>query len=225
MRYITAQEMQELDRRAIKEFGIPAIILMENAGQKASEVALDMLPDKKKQRVVCICGKGNNGGDGFVCCRHLINNNIDTDIFLIGNPSELKGNAKINYKILNNLGKTIRILKNRNDLVSLKSKLKKAHLIIDAIFGIGLSGRVKEPYRSIINLINQAQQPILAIDVPSGLDATAGNVLGVCVRAAKTVTFASPKRGFAKNDGPLYVGELIIVDISIPGVLLTQGRI
>lgn len=218
MKYVTSQKMREIDKSTIERFGIPAIILMENAGYKSAQTALNMLAKKRKKRVVCICGKGNNGGDGFVCCRHLINNGIDVDIFLLGEPPELKGNAKINYEILEKMGRTIKILK--ENFYPFKTKLKKAELLIDALFGIGLSWEVKEPYKTVINLINQSGKPILALDVPSGLDATEGNVLGVCVKATKTITFALPKTGFIKNDGPANIGKLIIADISIPRKLL-----
>ena len=212
--------MQEIDKLAIEKFGIPSIILMENAGHGASRVAFDMLPKKKTKRVVCVCGKGNNGGDGFVCARHLINKGIDTDIFLIGDPAELKKDAKINYNILKKMGKTIKPLKVKKDFYALKAKFARTGLLIDAIFGIGLSGRVKEPYREIIDLMNQSKIPILAIDVPSGLDATGGSALGSCIKARKTVTFAMAKTGFFKNQGPSHIGKLITVDISIPNKLL-----
>lgn len=222
MKYITSQKMREIDKLTQEEFGIPAIILMENAGRMASQVALDMLSKSKKGKVICICGRGNNGGDGFVCARHLINNSVDTDIFLLGNPHRLKGVARINCKILEKMGKRIKILKDKDNFTFFKNEMKKARLLIDAIFGIGLSGEVREPYRSIINVMNKSKKPILAIDIPSGLDATEGKVLGVCVKATKTVTFALPKTGFVRNDGPLYIGELITVDISIPKVLLPE---
>ena len=212
--------MRGIDKRAIEKFGIPAILLMENAGYKASCIALDMLYRKKRKKVICVSGKGNNGGDGFVCARHLINKGIDTDIFLIGSSSELKKDAEINYKILMKMGKTIRFLNGKKDFYTLKAKFAKAQLLIDAIFGIGLLGEVKEPYRSIIDLMNQSKKPILALDIPSGLNATTGKVVGACIKAARTVTFACPKAGFIKNDGPLYIGKLITADISIPKVLL-----
>ena len=212
--------MRQIDKRAIEEFGIPAIILMENAGYKASCIALDMISKEKERRVICVCGRGNNGGDGFVCARHLINKAVETDVFLLGNPDKLKGNAKINYQILKNMNEAIRILKNKEDFSFFRRRLNEAALLIDAIFGIGLSGEVKEPYKKIINLMNQSKKPILAIDVPSGLDATEGNILGACIKAAKTITFALPKTGFIKNDGSSSVGELITADISIPKILL-----
>ncbi len=220
MRYITPQQMKEIDRRAIEEFGIPSLILMENAGKGAAKVALDMVLDKDNKKVICACGKGNNGGDGFVCARHLINNGVDTEIFLIGEPSELKGDAKINFGILRKMKVKIKILKTDRDFKLFKEKMKDTQLIIDAVFGIGLSGKVKKPYSTAIRVMNQSKKSILAIDVPSGLDAATGNVLGICIKAGKTVTFGLPKAGFIKNHGPSTTGELIIVDISIPKQLL-----
>ena len=222
MRYITSQQMKEIDRRTQDVFGIPSLILMENAGGGAACVALDMVKDLDSKKVICVCGRGNNGGDGFVCARHLINNAVVTEIFLIGGPSKLKADAKINFDILRKMKVKIRFLKSDKNFKLFKEKLKGAELIIDAIFGIGLSGEIKEPYRSIIKVMNKSKKPILAIDVPSGLDATEGKVLGVCVKATKTVTFALPKTGFFRRDGPLYIGELITVDISIPKMLLPE---
>ncbi len=221
MRYITSQQMKEIDRRAIEEFGVPSLVLMENAGRGAAGVALDMVSDKTDKKVICVCGKGNNGGDGFVCARHLINNGIDTEIFLTGEPSGLKGDAKINFDILRKMKVKIRILKSDKDLELFNERLKDAQLIIDAIFGIGLSGEIKEPYSKAIRTMNQCKKSILAIDVPSGLDASTGNILGVCIKARKTVSFGLPKTGFRENQGPSSTGELIIADISIPKQLLT----
>lgn len=218
----TAREMQLIDKKAQEIFGIPSLILMENAGKTASEIALEVLPSSRKRNVVCVCGKGNNGGDGFVCCRHLINKGINVDIFLIGNPRELKGDAKINFEILKNMGKKVVSLKESNNLRHIVHKLKKANLIIDAIFGIGLTGPVREPYAGIISLINRYKKRVLSLDIPSGLDATSGRVLGCCIKANKTVTFALAKRGLIRNEGPEFCGEVVVADISIPKKLLTE---
>ncbi len=220
MRFITSQQMKAIDRRAIEEFGIPSLILMENAGTGAVKVALDMVKDSDNKKVVCVCGKGNNGGDGFVCARHLINNAVDTEIFLIGEPSELKADAKINFGILKRMKAKIRFLKTDKDIKFFKKKLRDTGLIIDAIFGIGLSGGIKKTYSRVIGAMNQSKKPILAIDAPSGLDATTGNILGICIKAEKTVTFGLPKRGFIKRHGPENTGELIVADISLPKQLL-----
>ena len=210
MKYVTADEMKKIDREAQEIRGIPSVVLMENAGRVALEVALDMLAKEKIKKVICICGKGNNGGDGFVVARHLINNGIESEVFLLGNPEDLKGDAKTNYDILKKMKVIIREIATKDDI---EEALKKASLLIDAMLGTGLSGEVKEPYKSVIKYINESGKPVLALDIPSGLDATEGKVLGTCVKATKTVTFAFPKTGFIKNDGPNHTGEVIIRDI------------
>lgn len=222
MRYITAQEASQIDRRAQEEFGIPNIILMENAGRESAELALEMLQSRKERLVVCVCGRGNNGGDGFVAARHLINKGIAVYIFLVGNFSEIKGDAGINYTILRKMGAEIVVLENKEGFRLLEERLKEAGLIIDAIFGVGLQGEIREPHKMVIELMNASAKPILSIDIPSGLDATDGKVRGVCVKAMETITFVLPKAGFIKNDGPLYTGKLIVADISIPKALLDE---
>ena len=220
LKYITSQQMKEIDRRAIEEFSIPSLILMENAGSGAACAAVDMLKDSGNKKVICVCGRGNNGGDGFVSARHLINKGIDTEIFLIAEPLKLKGDAKINFEILRKMKARIRILKTDKDFDFFKERLKGAQLIIDAIFGIGLSGEIKEPYSRVIRAMNESKKAILAIDAPSGLDTNTGNILGICTKAKKTVTFGLPKIGFTKNHGPSIAGEVITVAISIPRQLL-----
>lgn len=222
MRYITAQEAKQIDRRAQEEFGIPSIILMENAGRQAAEVAMDMLRGKEDSMIVCVCGRGNNGGDGFVAARHLINKGIAVYIFLIGDPLEMRGDARVNHTILQKMGAKIVCLEDKEEFSLLRERLKEAGLIIDAIFGVGLQGEVEEPHRTIIELINASGKPILSIDIPSGLDATEGKVRGICIKATQTITFALPKTGFIKNEGPLYIGKLSVADISIPKVLLDE---
>lgn len=219
MKSVTPREMKKIDRTAQKKFGIPAIILMENAGRAAYRTARDMLKGKNRRLVCVACGKGNNGGDGFVCARHLINNDIDTAIFLIGGPEDLKGEARVNYNILKNMNKKIYLLNNKN-LNLFKNKLKKAGLIIDAIFGTGLSGEIKNPYKRIIELINLSKKPVLSIDIPSGLNGASGKPLPVAIKATKTITFALVKTGLIKNQGLHYRGKLIVADISIPKILL-----
>lgn len=219
MKAITAAKMKEIDRAAIQDFGIPSLILMENAGSRAADVALGMLPEKNK-RIVCVCGKGNNGGDGFVCARHLINAGRDVDIFLTGEASHLNGDTKTNFLILEKMGAAIYNLRGEDSLKNLKYCLDKADLIIDAIFGIGISGKVKKPYSEIIKIINESRKKVLAVDLPSGLDADKGILLGSCIRADKTVTFAAPKTGLLKKQGVEICGEVIVADISIPKQLL-----
>ena len=220
MRYVTREEMRRLDREAQEKFGISSLVLMENAGRAVFEAARSMLACKKEKKVLCVCGKGNNGGDGFVAARHLINNGFETEIFLTGDPKNLKGDAKINYDILGKMQARLESLRKERDFDNLSESLSRSHLVIDALLGTGISGEVKEPLAKVITLMNRSKKPILAVDTPSGLDTTEGKARGRCIKAAKTVTFAFPKTGFIKNDGPDKIGELIVADISLPIIRL-----
>jgi len=216
MRYVSAEEMRKLDREAQEKFGMPSIILMENAGRAVYEEARRILHGAKNKKILCVCGKGNNGGDGLVAARHLINNGFKTRIFMLGDHEGLKGDAKINYGILRKMKIKIEPLKKDPAIRNFKKQLKNTHLLIDALLGTGISGQVKEPFAGIIELMNGSGKPILAVDTPSGLDATEGKVLGSCIKATRTVTFAFPKTGFIKGEGPKKIGKLIVADISLP---------
>jgi len=217
MRYVTSEEMRRLDKEATEKFGVSSITLMENAGRAIYEAAREMLSGAKGKMTLCVCGKGNNAGDGFVAARHLINNGFDTEIFLLDDPATLKGAAKINYNLVHKMKIKFALLENNQKFNNFKESLKKTDLLIDAILGTGITGEVREPFASAINLMNQSKKPILAVDTPSGLDATEGKALGSCINATKTITFAFPKTGFIKNDGPEKVGTLVVADISLPG--------
>lgn len=212
---MTSQKAREFDRFAQEELGIPSIVLMENAGRNVAYAAMDMLKKEKEKNIFIICGKGNNGGDGFVSARHLINFGYKVKIYLIGKPEELKADPKINFGILEKMK-----VKTEKDLAS----LAVSDLIIDAIFGIGLSSEVGDPYKSIIDQINSSKKPVLSIDVPSGLNATSGTILGSSVKATKTITFVESKTGLSQNDGPKVCGEIVVADIGInpPGRGLRQ---
>jgi len=221
MNYITPAKMREIDKRTQDEFDIPATILMENAGRAVFQTAMEMLFGKENKKVVIVSGSGNNGGDALVAARHLMNNGIETDIFSVVPIEKLYGEAKANYnraeKVSNTISKSIKILSKEN-LSVFKDKVIEAQLIIDGVFGIGLDREVKEPQKTVIQLINESQKSVLAVDVPSGLDATDGKMFGVCIKAEKTVTFALPKTGFRGNEK--YTGKVITADISIPKALL-----
>lgn len=199
--------MQELDRIAIEDRGVPSIALMENAGRAVSEIALAELKNIKNKKTAVFCGSGNNGGDGLVAARHLFNRGVDVSVYLIGRRSNLKNDPKINAEALDNIGVEIR---------EISAPVSMDHgLIIDAIFGIGLKGEVKEPAMSIISDLNKRSIAIISVDAPSGLDADTGEILGIAVKAGITVTMQFPKQGFYKNKGPEYAGKIITVDIGI----------
>lgn len=213
--YITPKKMRRLDRLAREKYGISSLILMENAGRSAADVVLRTLKGKKK-RVVCVCGRGNNGGDGFVCARHLINKSARVDVFLIRGPKELKGDARTNALILQKMGCRIHLFRGEKDAAALCMAFRDCSLVIDAIFGIGFSGAAKAPYDTVINFINQSDRYVLSLDVPSGLDALTGKAAGRCIHADATVTFGYPKTGFIKNNGPFYTGRVSVAGISLP---------
>lgn len=201
MKSVSVKEMQEMDRKAIEEAGIPSIVLMENAGRSVAEAAGAV--DGKK--VAIFCGTGNNGGDGFVAARYLAKKDAEVKVYVVGKKARIKGDAKVNLERIGLEAKEIDSPVEFN-----------ADLIIDAIFGIGLKGEVKEPARAIIKDLNAKSVPIIAVDVPSGLNADSGEVLGEAIKATKTVTMQFPKKGFCINQGPEHVGEVVAVDIGIP---------
>ncbi|MFO8053120.1 MAG: NAD(P)H-hydrate epimerase [Candidatus Omnitrophota bacterium] len=222
MNTMTAEQMKKVDKTAIEEFGIPSLALMENAGRSASDIAYGMLIDKKS-KLICICGKGNNGGDGFVCARHLINKGINVLVFLACSRDQLKGDAKINFSILEKMNASICELKKEDDFANLENEIINSELVVDAIFGVGITGEIRKPYSEIIEIINKNKNKILALDIPSGLEATKGISLGSCIKADKTITFAACKTGLVKNQGLEYSGEIIVADISIPKQLLKKS--
>jgi len=209
----TAEQMRELDRRASDEFGIPSIILMENAGLRTFDVVYDILQEIGGNRVTVVCGKGNNGGDGFVVARHLSQAGADVEVYLIGRKDDVKGDARVNLKIAEKSDIPITEL---TDLSDLMYSLDESDLIVDAIFGTGIKGEITGLARDVIDTINASGKYVVSVDMPSGLDSDTGQVLGSCVKADATVTFALPKIGLAAYPGISYAGEVTVVDIGIP---------
>ena len=213
----TTRDIRELDRIAIERYGIPGVILMENAGRGAADVAQDMAV--AGGRVLVVCGSGNNGGDGFVIGRHLHNRGFEVE-FLVVNPDKIKpgGDADINFEIIKRMSLHVREVGDAPESYRIDSD--RYCLVIDALLGTGLSGEVREPARSVINEMNESGLPMLAVDTPSGLNTDTGEMLGVCVHANRTVTFAAAKRGFFAGMGPKVVGELHVADIGVPRELI-----
>ena len=217
---VTREEMRELDRRAIEDYGIPGIILMENAGRNVAFEVLKML--KNTPTVAILCGKGNNGGDGFVVGRHLYNNRVTVDVYLTTKISTMlsDGDAATNLKILLNMKLNIKEICTVDEVAQVLPQLSKYTVIVDALFGTGLTGAVREPIKSLIEGVNVLNVPIVAVDIPSGLDCNTGEALGAAIKATKTVTLCCPKVGFFQGAGPSCVGELVTVDIGIPRPLI-----
>ncbi len=214
VRYLTREEMRAADRKAIEDYGMPGVILMENAGRGAAHCALEMLVEGRRARVSVVCGPGNNGGDGFVVARHLHNAGVSVAVRLLAPREKTTGDALVNLQIAEKMRLDIRHVE------PAELDFSEADLVVDAMLGTGLSGEVREPFAAAIRAINAAGKPVLAIDIPSGLDANTGRVLGGCVHATRTATFAAPKVGFIRNSGPEMAGEVTVVDIGMPRSIL-----
>jgi len=225
MKVATAEQMQELDRKAMEAYKIPGIVLMENAGRGAAEVISNAFPDIRNKRIAIIAGKGNNGGDGFVIARHLLNHGISVKIFLLTDPKALRGDSEINYHIFSRMKGEVVPVPSSKDYQKLKRDLERFDLLVDGIFGTGLDAEVRGYYREVIDHLNTLQKPIVAIDIPSGLDANTGKPLGTAIRASLTVTFGLPKVGHLIAPGSDYVGDLKVIDISIPQRLVEEEKI
>ncbi len=220
----TAEQIRELDRRAIEEYGIPRAVLMENAGRCVADEVLDMLADPLDSSVIILCGKGNNGGDGFVVARHLDNAGVAVEIVTAAPLEALdcEGEAAANFRVVRKIGIEMRQVLTEEEAKAESSRLKSTELIVDALLGTGLQGEVREPARSLILTANESGTPIVAVDTPSGLCCDTGKVLGVAIRASLTVTLAAPKKGFTIGEGPDHTGELVLADIGIPRGLLAE---
>ncbi len=210
--------VRAVDRAAIDEFGIPGIVLMENAARGLADRAMQMLESSPgAHRVLIVCGSGNNGGDGYAVARHLHSRRVEVAIASLGHPNE-KSDADINRGICERM---------RLPIVD-ASQLRDADdfaLIIDAIFGTGLDRDVSGGAARVIQWINNAERPVLAVDVPSGMDCDSGRALGACVRATSTVTFVGLKPGYLELDAQKLLGEVVVADIGVPQELLVRfGR-
>jgi len=218
MKLVTGQEMKEIDRIAIEKYKIPSLQLMEKAGFGTAQVAGKMLGEVRGKTVFIFCGKGNNGGDGFVAGMYLAKQKAKGKFFLLGKKTELKGDAQVNLK------KALKIkllLAEIADLKKIPEKLE-CDLIIDAIFGTGFKGEVAGLEKEVIKKINESKIPVLAVDIPSGIDADSGKWLdsarhkSICVQASETVTMGLPKIAQVFYPGKEFCGELTVVDIGIP---------
>ncbi|MDO4540794.1 MAG: NAD(P)H-hydrate dehydratase [Syntrophomonadaceae bacterium] len=220
MKILSAAEMKSMDRQATERFGVPGCILMENAGRESVELLRALSEDGLTGlKTVILAGKGNNGGDGLVIARHLLNAGACPQVWLMAEASELAGDAKLNADILAAMGESVYPLQNEQQLAGFTHSLLDADYIIDALYGIGFKGRLSELESRAVELINATAAIVVAIDIPSGMEADSGTVYDQAVRADFTVSFACPKRGFFKPFAADYLGRVLIADISIPPAL------
>lgn len=218
MKIVTAREMQEIDRKTIEELGISGLVLMERAGLAVASKIKELFGRKK---VIIISGGGNNGGDGMVVARNLRNEGWDVRVFLTSRHEELKGEALSQYRAAVNFGVSI---EPGEKLLTHTSVFSRHSLIVDAIFGTGLSKNITGIVSQVIDLINESKIPVIAVDIPSGISSDTGQVMGNAVRADYTVTFGLPKRGHLLHPGAEFSGKLFIEDIGFPHELIRSEK-
>ncbi len=222
MKVVDPERMRQMDRKAIEGYGVPGIVLMENAGRGVAEAILERYPHVREGRVSVVCGKGNNGGDGFVVARHLRNRGVHVEVFLLSREEDVKGDALTNLKVWKAMGGGVTVWMGEDDVEASLSPLRHSRLIVDAIFGTGLDHEPSGVYGRAIDILNALPIPVVSVDIPSGLHGRSGRPLGRAVRADMTVTMALPKLGCLIYPGLEYTGELRVVDIGMPKEVMEE---
>jgi NAD(P)H-hydrate epimerase len=220
---LSRDAVRDIDRRAIAEFGLPGVVLMENAGRGAAELLLRL---GVRGPVVICCGKGNNGGDGFVIARHLDLHGVVTRVLLFCEPADVTDDAAINLRVLQAAKFDLCVLGATPDTGELAHELASADWIVDALLGTGTRGEIREPFVTAINAINAAHArgvKVFAVDLPSGLDCDSGRPLGPCVKADHTATFVAPKLGFSAPSAAKHTGQVHVIGIGVPRTWVDGG--
>ena len=211
MKIATRNIIRDIDKKSIEKYGIPGLVLMENAGRATADVIIAEYP--YTQAAAVFAGGGNNAGDGFVIARQLISEGVQVTTYVAADPRKYKGDALTNYRALKKSG---------GEIVELKGNLRKyrtADIIVDALLGTGLEREVSGFYKKVIGFINSQPAPVISVDMPSGLDADTGQSLGAAVEADITVTYALPKVGTCVYPGVDYAGDVFLANITTPEVL------
>lgn len=215
MRVASVEQMRRMDRRAMDEFGIRDELLMENAALAAFHVLCERL-GVKGNRFAVLCGAGNNGGDGLAMARKILSNGGHPVVLVPGSPEKYRGAAKLNWEIVGRLPLQVIEVQQADEITP---HLERCDVIVDAVFGTGLTREVTGRYREIIEAVNRSGRPVLAVDIPSGINGDTGQVMGAAVRADVTVTFGLPKIGNLLYPGFAHCGRLYVTHISFPPLM------
>jgi len=222
MRVLNTQQMREADRRTIDEIGIPAIVLMENAGRQAVAAMEAAFDDLATSHVGVLCGRGNNGGDGFVIARTLVQRGVETSVFLLGSVADVRGDARTNLEVLGRIGLTVVEISNAQEWELHFSEISRCELLVDAILGTGFHGQLSGLLETVVADVNGLGVPVVAIDLPTGVSADTAEVEGEAIEASMTVTLAAPKISLILPPADSRSGDLVIADIGIPLPLLDE---
>ena len=226
---VTAEEMRALDATTIDDMGLPGAVLMENAGRRVADVILRELDGpigagraRAALRVAVVCGAGNNGGDGYVIARYLRDHGVPAAVYLCVPADRLRGDARLHFDAYRAMGHPVNDIADADGLAAHKGAIERADIAVDGVFGTGLARAVGGHYRAVIEVLNRCRGLCVAIDIPSGLSADTGEVLGVAVRADITVTMAFLKVGLASAPGFARVGRVEVAEIGIPTRLAAE---
>lgn len=221
VRPLSRAEVRAIDRRAIEEYGLPGVVLMENAGRGAAEIIRALIGGPPTPPVAIVCGAGNNGGDGYVIARHLQNAGVTVELLLAAEAESIAGDAAIHFQVAERMRVPAHSLTSPAGLAAGLERIRAAEWVVDALLGTGSRGDPRPPYDAIIAAINERPRAgVVAIDLPSGLDCDTGAAGRPTVRASDTITFVAPKLGFTRGDGPNLAGRLHVVEIGVPACLL-----
>lgn len=230
MKYLSCQQCREADRIAIEELGVPSLTLMENAGRGCADAILALNIERE---VIVLCGRGNNGGDGFVIARHLHQNGKSVRVILLGKSNTVSSDAntnleRLNSARLNSINLSVIELPIDSDIQQIKDLLtdhdrNPPGVIVDAMLGTGASGGLRAPFEQVVKACNAMQATRIAVDLPSGLDGDTGRVANDAFRADLTFTFIAAKQGMNTDNGRHYCGEVRLVDIGLPQDAIAQA--
>lgn len=222
MRVLNTQQMREADRRTIDDVGILSIVLMENAGRQAVAAMEAAFEDLATSHVGVLCGRGSNGGDGFVVARTLVQRGVETSVFLLGSVAEVRGDARTNLEILGRIGLTVVEITNAQAWELHFSEISECELLVDAMLGTGFHGPLSGLLETVVADVNGLGVPVVAIDLPTGLSADSHEVDGEAIDATMTVTLAAPKIPLILPPADSHCGDLVIADIGIPLPILDE---
>jgi ADP-dependent NAD(P)H-hydrate dehydratase / NAD(P)H-hydrate epimerase len=215
MKIADSYHMRELDRMTIEDTGIPGEVLMENAGQAVFRTLSEEIEDLHHHRIVILCGPGNNGGDGFVTARYLANNACEPTVILAGEHTGLRGACRIHADAAVNTG--IRVHEIHDTTLQVAQEwIHDADIIIDALFGTGVNRPLDGPFLSLVSAVNDSDAYVVSVDIPSGMSADTGQLIGPCIHADQTVTFGLPKPALILYPPAACAGRISVADISIP---------
>lgn len=226
---LTREQCQLVDKLASERLGIPGIVLMENASRNATDVIVSLCAEwfnatVTELTVFLLCGGGNNGGDGYAIARHLAIRGHQVVVLALKPVDQLAGDAKVNAEIAQRMGIVIHNIGSNADAESFNSQLEDCDLIVDALLGTGFRGTVREPMSKLIHQVNKAGTPVIAIDVPSGLECNTGEPSNATIMAKVTITFVASKIGFTKSESHAFTGEVVVRDIGAPPSLIGEAQ-